>query len=217
MLNILFRILTVVAVFVMTVLLIGTLLPRGFETTSSVKIDASPEVIFRQINVMKYWSNWSMWNEHDISGLRVDYSGPASGVGAMQKWTELRGEGKLRITESVPNQELAFVSSFSNFPEMDSQIVLTADGSTTNVVWTSVGTLPSGPFYGWFGITFGDSLAVEYKKALERLKRVCEQETKLNQAGEKESSEKESSEKESSEKESSEKESSETEKATSSG
>ncbi len=194
MLNILFRILTVVAVFVMIVLLIGTLLPRAFETSSSVKIEASPEVVFRQINIMKYWSNWSMWNEHDISGLRVEYSGPESGVGAMQKWTELRGDGQLRITESVPNQKLSFVSSFSNFPEMDSNLMLTPDGNSTNVVWTSVGTLPSGPFYGWFGITFGDSLAVEYKKALDRLKRVCEQETKLNQPSQSDSNEPDSSE-----------------------
>ena len=79
--------------------------------------------------------------------------------------------------------------------------------NSTNVVWTSVGTLPSGPFYGWFGITFSDSLAVEYKKALERLKRVCEQETKLNQAGETESGETGSGETGSGE----------TEKATSSG
>ena len=82
--------------------------------------------------------------------------------------------------------------------------MLTPDGNSTNVVWTSVGTLPSGPFYGWFGITFGDSLAVEYKKALDRLKRVCEQETKLNQPSQSDSNEPDSNESDSNEPDSSE-------------
>lgn len=160
--------------FVLIVLLIGSLMPRGFTTSSSTVIEAPPEVIFQQLNTIKTWSNWSMWNEQSIQGLEVSYSGPESGVGAIQTWTEPRGEGKLWITESLENELLKFTSVFANFPEMQSSITLTKVDNGTKVEWKSDGNLPKGPFYGWFGMTFGDSLAREYKKSLERLKRESE-------------------------------------------
>ncbi len=175
MFNILLRILAVMATFVVLVLLIGTLLPRNFESTSSVFIETEPEEIFQQLNTMKMWSNWSMWNAQDIVGLDVDYSGPPSGVGATQSWHEPRGEGKLWITGSQPNEKVNFASRFANFPEMLSSISLTPEKGGTRVEWKSTGSLPGGPFYGWFGLTFADSLSAEYKKSLQRLKRQCEQ------------------------------------------
>lgn len=164
----------VLVAFVLIVLLIGTMMPRGFETSSSVVIKAPPEVIFPQINNIKMWANWSMWNEHDIPGLKVEYSGPDSGVGAVQKWTEKRGEGKLWITESLENEVVNFTSIFAHFPESQSSITLTPGTDGVRVEWKSEGALPGGPFYGWFGMTFSDSLAREYKKALKKLKRHCE-------------------------------------------
>jgi hypothetical protein len=176
-LNILFRILAVLTVFVLIVLLIGTLIPRGFSTSSSVSIEAPPERIFVEINRIKRWSNWTMWNEQEVSGLRVEYPGAEAGVGAIQTWTEPRGAGKLWITESLENERVNFTSLFANFPEMQSSITLRPEGDATRVQWKSEGALPSGPFYGWFGLTFSDSLAREYRKSLNRLKRLCEQDT----------------------------------------
>ena len=183
MLNLLFRILAVVTAFILIVLLIGSMMPRSFSTTSSVVVEAPAEAIFPQVNTIRMWANWSMWNEHGISDLKVNYSGAESGVGAVQKWTELRGDGKLWITESLPNELVKFTSVFANFPEMQSSITLTPCEGGTKVEWTSDGSLPSGPFYGWFGMTFSDSLAREYKKSLESLKRQCE--TAYQQASDK--------------------------------
>ena len=170
LLSILFRLLGVIAVFIMIVLLIGTLIPRDYDAATHVVIKAPPEVIFPELNTIKRWSNWSMWSEHEIEGLTVTYSGPASGVGAIQEWTEPRGAGVLEITESIPNQKIGFVSEFSNFPEMDSTIRLDPQAEGTKVTWQSIGSLPSGPFYGWFGMTINDSLEMEFRKALNKLK-----------------------------------------------
>jgi len=65
-------------------------------------------------------------------------------------------------------------SIFANFPEMQSSITLTEVDEGTRVEWKSEGALPGGPFYGWFGLTFSDSLVREYKKSLEKLKRTFE-------------------------------------------
>ena len=170
MLSILFRLLGVIAVFIMIVLLIGTLIPRDYDAATHVVIKAPPEVIFPELNTIKRWSNWSMWSEHEIEGLTVTYAGPASGVGAIQEWTEPRGNGVLEITESLLNEKVGFVSEFSNFPEMQSTISLVPQSDGTKVTWQSTGSLPSGPFYGWFGMTINDSLEMEFRKALNKLK-----------------------------------------------
>ena len=174
MINLLLRILAALAVFIAIVMLIGTLIPRGFVTTSSVLIDAPPEKIFPYINRIRLWSEWTSWNPHDITSLKVEYSGSEEGEGAVQTWTEPRGKGKLWITESVENQSVNFTSSFANFPDMESSLMLVPESDKTRVKWISTGSLPAGPFYGWFGLTFADSLQVEYKTSLERLKRLVE-------------------------------------------
>ncbi|MGI9517214.1 MAG: SRPBCC family protein [Pirellulaceae bacterium] len=177
MLNLLFRIFAALAVFIAIVMLIGSLIPRSFETTSSVVIDSSPEKIFPYINRIRLWSEWTMWNPHDITELKVEYSGSEEGEGAVQSWTEPRGKGKLWITESVTNQSVNFTSSFANFPDMQSSLTLIPQDEKTRVTWISTGSLPPGPFYGWFGLTFSDSLNREYKKSLDRLQRLVEMPT----------------------------------------
>ena len=163
------------AAFVGLVLLIGSLLPRSFETATYIVIDAPPEQVFPHINQIRMWSNWSMWNEHDIRDLKVEYSGAEAGVGAVQKWSEPRGEGKLWITESLPNREIQFSSTFGDFPKMESRIVLSPDKGKTRVRWHSLGELPGGPFYGWFGSAYSGGLSAIYDKSLEKLKRHVEQ------------------------------------------
>lgn len=180
MLSILFRLLGVIAVFVLIVLLIGTLIPRDYDASTHVVIKAPPEVIFPELNTIKRWSNWSMWSEHVTEGLTVSYDGPAAGVGSIQKWVEPRGTGVLEITESVLNEKVEFVSEFSNFPAMENIIRLSPQSNGTKVTWQSTGSLPSGPFYGWFGMTINDSLEMEFRKALNKLK--VQSETKMKAA-----------------------------------
>ncbi len=174
--NLLLRILAAVAVFAGIVMLIGALIPRGFETTSSVVIDAPPEKVFPYVNRIRMWSDWTSWNPHEIADLTVEYSGNETGQGAIQTWTEPRGSGKLWITASVENESVEFTSSFANFPDMQSSLTLIPQDGKTRVKWVSTGSLPAGPFYGWFGLTFSDSLQREYKKSLDRLKRLVETE-----------------------------------------
>ncbi len=74
----------------------------------------------------------------------MEYSGPESGVDATQVWTDVRGSGKLWITTSDPPDQLTYEMLFANFPKMFSLIVLTKNGDTTHVRWTSRGRAGSG-------------------------------------------------------------------------
>lgn len=175
MLNLFLRVVAAFVILVGLFLLIGSLLPRDFDTSTSVLIAAGPEQIFPYVNDLDHWQSWSPWNASAIKGLTVEVGQTTAGIGATQRWNEPRGDGKLWITDVEEPNRVEFSSRFANFPEMESSIVLTSTGDqSTQVTWTSRGSLPGGPFYGWFGMAFSSGLQAEYGKALQRLKTTVE-------------------------------------------
>lgn len=172
-----------IAVVLGIVAVIGSLLPRDYDFESVAVIDASAESVFEQVNTMKAWGDWSQWSPKQLDSLEVEYSGVAAGVGAAQAWTDPRGDGKLWIIESVPNRSVAYKLEFAGFPEMDSSIKLSpmssenddsTPGAQTKVVWSSSGTLPGGPFYGFFSPFFATGMKHQYDASLGRLKQLVE-------------------------------------------
>ena len=169
-----------VAVIIGIIAVIGSLLPRSYDFESTTVIAAPAADVFEQVNTIKAWHDWSQWSPQQVEGLEVEYSGTESGVGAAQKWTDPRGDGKLWITESVPNQKVAYQLEFAGFPEMTSSIDLSpiaddsGEGKSTKVVWSSRGVLPGGPFYGFFSPFFATGMKHEYDASLERLKALVE-------------------------------------------
>ncbi len=155
--------------------IVGSLLPRSYSFESEIEINAKSSEIFSQINSLRNWKNWSrQWNPAEIENLEIHYNGQTEGVGAAQSWTDIRGSGKLWITESAPERLIIYEMTFDNFPKMISQIELVPVKSATKVRWTSEGRLPGGPFYGYFGSFFSSQMKSEYDKSLEKLKRVVE-------------------------------------------
>lgn len=174
MLNLLFRILVAVTAVILVLALIGSLLPRDYQTSASIEIQATPEQIFPLLEDLQRWQTWSPWNAHDSPSLQVEYGERTHGVGATQEWTEPRGRGKLWITEMDPPRSISFSSRFAGFPQMDSQIRLTGDDTGTRVRWTSRGSLPGGPFYGWFAFAITPAMETENTRSLEKLKAAVE-------------------------------------------
>lgn len=169
------RLLLLVGAIIGVIAIIGSLLPRAYSFSSEIEIQASPETIFPKINSLSQWQSWSLqWNPAKIEGLQINYSGEPEGVGATQNWTDIRGDGKLWITKSVPQQSVTYESLFDNFPKMTSTMELVPDGGNTRVVWSSEGRLPGGPFYGFFGSFFSIHMKAEYERSLEKLKMICE-------------------------------------------
>ncbi len=166
---------SVIAVFA----LIGSLLPRSYDFKTQVDITAPADAVFAELNTLPNWKDWSQWNPNEIPGLEVKYSGPDSGVGATQRWTDVRGEGKLWFTESVTNEKIEYEMLFAKFPLMLSQIELVSGGANTTVTWSSSGRLPGGPFYGFFAPFFSTHMQHEYERSLEKLKLKIESATKI--------------------------------------
>jgi len=155
--------------------IVGSLLPRSYSFVSEIRIAGSQQEIFQKINSPREWQAWSkQWNPNEIEGLVISYNGEIEGVGAAQRWSDVRGTGKLWITQSKPCESIEYEMEFANFPKMTSQIELEPIDREIRVSWSSQGKLPGGPFYGYFAAFFSSQMRSEYEKSLENLKRLIE-------------------------------------------
>jgi len=150
--------------------IIGSLLPHGYSLSATQQINAAPNVVYSQIDSMPDWKSWSQWDPDSIKDLTVTYGAD----GKSQRWTDVRGDGKLWITDQKPDERIDYRMRFASFPEMDASIALTSKDGGTLVTWTSEGTLPSGPFYGYFRHVFVSGMTRQYQQSLSKLKKIIE-------------------------------------------
>ena len=105
-------ILIVVLALVALVLLWAAFLPSERLFEQSVTINKSARLIFKQVNSLKNWENWSPFLEADTA-MKSTYSGPDYGVGASQSWiSKVNGNGSMTILESIQNQKVVYSLDF---------------------------------------------------------------------------------------------------------
>lgn len=150
--------------------IIGSLLPHGYSLSASREISASPAEVYAQIDSTPKWKSWSQWDPDTIENLTVSYGAD----GKSQRWSDVRGDGKLWFTDQKADQRIDYRMRFANFPEMDASIILEPSSSGTLVTWNSEGVLPSGPFYGYFRHVFVSGMTRQYEQSLGKLKSVVE-------------------------------------------
>ena len=170
--QLLLRIGVAVLLMIGVLALIGSFLPRDFNFDADVEIPAEQTLVYQYLADLKKWEEWSNWSEKISPDIKVEYGNQTSGKGASQRWTDVRGTGKLWITAATPPDEIAFQLEFRGFSEMRNRFELSAVNGGTKVRWASEGTLPAGPFYGYFGFLFESGMKAEYQKNLDRLKKV---------------------------------------------
>jgi hypothetical protein len=144
------------------------LLPRSYTISASRLIEAAPEAIYGQIDRLPDWKSWSQWNPERIKDLTIDYGAD----GKSQRWTDVRGDGKLWITDQSVNQRVDYKVRFGNRPEMDSSIVLKPAEGGTMVSLDSSGVLPKRPLFGVFRHIYVNEMTKQYGRNLERLSEV---------------------------------------------
>lgn len=166
-----FRLLLLLAIPIAILWLIGSLLPRSYDFETSITIKESPEVLFPLLNQPQNWPLWShQWNQEIVPSLEIEFNETEKGVGAAFQWTDVRGKGKLWITESVEPTCVKFESKYSNFPLMKSEFTLSPTEEGTTIHWRSAGELPPGPLYGYFGGVFSVQMKNQYQISLQGLK-----------------------------------------------
>ncbi len=128
----------IVVLFVIIVLMQAT----DFKVSRSVKVRASAEKAFGQVNDLHLMNVWNPWMKLDPN-IKQTYSGAASGVGAVYDWDGNNnvGAGRQTIVETRPPElvrmKLEFFRPFAGVNEV--QFTCVAEGDQTVVTWSMTG------------------------------------------------------------------------------
>lgn len=175
--------LKVLAGLVTIFLLVGFFAPKEYHVERTVTIDADKAAIFPYVKSFEKQGAWSPWQRQDPE-LKPVLEGKDGTVGAKMSWdSEKSGAGSQVATEIIENETMKTDLEFTKPFESSSKtfINLKENGNATDVTWG---------FYGEHGfiesimMMFMDldaSVGADYKKGLEYLKEVVEEEIK-NQA-----------------------------------
>jgi hypothetical protein len=115
--------------------------PAAFRITRSLVVGAPAAAIFPLINDFREWVKWSPWEKLDPN-MKKTYDGAESGVGASYHWVgDKSGEGKMTLTESVPDRRVVIDLRFIKpFPANNNTVfTLEPEGEGTRVTWTMDG------------------------------------------------------------------------------
>jgi len=152
--------------------------PDSYTVVRTTTITAPAEFIYGLIGDFHGWTTWSPWEDLDPNMQRT-YSGPDSGPGATYVWSGNRkaGEGRMEITEAVPNSSvkiaLDFLKPFKS--SSTTSFDLAPDDGGTRVTWTMTGPMTLMTRIMGIFKSMDKMIGPDFEKGLARLKTVAEQ------------------------------------------
>jgi uncharacterized protein YndB with AHSA1/START domain len=136
------NVLVALALMVVAFVIIVALQPSELYIERTALIEASPEIVFDQLDDFEHYAQWNPWDGLD-PGMRKTYSGPESGVGAAYEWSgnEQVGAGRIEISSLTPPREVVWKLHFTAPFEATNttRMVLEPEGEHTRVTWTLEG------------------------------------------------------------------------------
>ncbi|PTQ69793.1 SRPBCC family protein [Pseudomonas sp. GV071] len=131
-----------VLVVVAVLLLVVSRQSDSFHVERSRTIAAPMAEVFAQVNDFHLWQEWSPWAKLDPA-MQVTYSGPNSGVGAVQSWVGNNqvGQGSSTIVESRPNELIRMKLQFLKPFQANNDVAFTfvPEGDKVRVTWAMSG------------------------------------------------------------------------------
>lgn len=125
--------------------IIGLFAPSHYKVERSKTFMVPVEAIYPNISSLKNWNSWSAWARMDTAAVYT-YEGTDGAVGSVMKWKgdpEKTGEGRMEITELIPNQKVSYKLSFVDFNMTSTgSLSLTPSGDSTKITWSNEGDIP---------------------------------------------------------------------------
>lgn len=169
--------LIVLVLAIVALLAFATTRPDSFRVERGIRIQATPDKIFANLQDFKRWAAWSPWEKLDPAMQRT-YSGAASGPGAKYAWAGSKaGAGSMEVLETTPHAKLHIKLDFTKPFEAHNQVEFTlqTEAGGTQVTWAMYG--PSNYLTKLIHIFFSMDKIVgkDFESGLADLKAVSEQ------------------------------------------
>ncbi len=169
------RLLAAVVLLLAVLLGGGLLLSPRFAVSRTATVNAPPEKVYALVADPRGWKQWSAWNRRDPA-MAIEYSGAASGVGAVWAWkSKSQGDGRMSFTSAEPPKRLGYELFFPDFGTTSSgEFRLDPNGGATQVTWTMDGDMGANPVYRWMGLFMDRMVGPDFDAGLANLKALAE-------------------------------------------
>ena len=147
-------------------------MPSKFEISRDIEINASPLILFNQVNDFHNWNNWKPWSEIDTTIIN-NFGEITAGEGAYIEWSaEKVGNGNMKITNSKLFEQIDFEISLSDWNAFYGQFIFEPAEMGVKVSWVYKGDLPF--LARGCGPIFNAMTGKNFEKGLNNLKVYCE-------------------------------------------
>jgi hypothetical protein len=163
----------IVTILLAIIFVVPAFLPDSFYVQRSTVINATPQVVFGEVNSFQKWEKWSPWIETDTTISNM-YGGPDSGVGNNVRWTSKNsGDGSMEIIESVPYSLIKTKLMLGGFTPFEGHLTFQQVNQGTKTTWADSGKV--GYIGRWIVIAADKMMGPDFERGLANLKKHVEQ------------------------------------------
>lgn len=144
-------------------MIVGILLPGGWQVERETEIAAPPTEVFALVNSAAGWEAWMVGPETGFERF-----GPTEGVGSGHRWDDpAYGRGEFVITESSALSSLGYdVSVEDGAIRIQGSMTLRETPAGTRVLWTEVGDFGWNPLLGYLAGRMEDLQGAQLEASL---------------------------------------------------
>lgn len=153
---------------VLVLTLVAFLLPRTIHVERSAQISAPPAIVYLLLTSPKVFNEWSPWMKMDPN-IKIDYFGPAAGIGAGYHWNSVEGDlgtGTWTIIGVDQGKQVNISLQMSDMEPALSKQMVEASGSGSKVTWTLDSDMGMNPFMRWMGLLMNKLVGSDFEQGL---------------------------------------------------
>lgn len=170
------KILKIIISLAIIVALLGFFAPAETTMQRETVINAPIEEVYRTVNNIKRFNDWSPWHSLDPENTRYEFRGPASGPGAFMSWSSDNpnvGSGSQEITASQAPNHVSLALDFGEMGTADADYRLNTTEGGTRIIWGFTGK-NEGFVAKLMGLVTPLFLGPVYEQGLENLRNLIE-------------------------------------------
>ena len=174
--NALKKIVLIALLIPVALVVVSLFLSSRYRVERSVTMRAKPSAIFSQINTLKQWPEWTAWTVAKYPDMKVYFTGPEAGGGAVCSWEgQSSGQGTLKLTRSDPDKSIGYDLDFER-GKYPSKGVITIEpaGDSVKVSWSNEGDLGWNPVSRFFGLFMDKMMGPDFEEGLLNLREKVE-------------------------------------------
>ena len=155
-----------ISAVLVTLILIGLVLPGTWSAEASIEIEADPTEVFPYLNDLSRWDRWTNWGD-----IESELSNPSRNAGASRTWDDPNlGSGSVTITSSVAPAFVGYEVEVEGGASVSGELRIEDLGGASRVTWREEGDLGRNPLMGYAARNMSESQGAQLAEGLEKLR-----------------------------------------------